>query len=232
MTALLAVLGLCLLTPLGAGAQQRPVPPRLADSSAKAIVAHMRGNVRGLEPFLRQTAGAQPRGKLDEIADSLVRIGSRDDSPAATSAVWTLASAGSRDSSSRKGVRYDGALDRLIRIHAEAPRQSQVRGAALEAMLEVEGRGRAIDYLFRVATSTDPSAGSAMRALTFDTDPQTTMSKATPAERSATLVRLRALWEKADAEPRTALNTGQPSVPDLRAWAFLSSLASQKGWVR
>jgi hypothetical protein len=166
----------------------------LADSSAAQILAHahagstLRSDV--IVDVMRQIGKAQPRAKLDELADSLVQIAL---TPAGSEGLGALLSAGALDRAD--GVPYDGALDHLMRIHRDA-HDMRTRQGALDHMLDVPGRDRAIQYLRQVAVSpSDSTAWVAIGKLFEDTAPGRQWP-ATPEQRQATLTMLHQMWEQ------------------------------------
>lgn len=146
----------------------------LRDSSARTIMAHVSRTSypSWLIDIMRAAHGPVARGKLDEIADSLVARAIAGPTPdEVASGNWTqsaadaLASAGDR--SQRRGTPYTGALDRLIRVHQQA-HSFTIRTGALAAMLGVVGRDRGLAYLKAVASSEDPTAWYAVNVLIID----------------------------------------------------------------
>jgi hypothetical protein len=218
--------------------QERPLPAHLADSSARAILAHTRSNPVAIAGILRQQSRNQPRPKLDELADSLVAMALRNpsalDSGRFVNMTSALNAAGGRNGS---GTPYAGALDRLIRIHQEYPSQLPGHSGVVEAMLSLADHDRAVEYVFRVATSTDQSAPYAMAALLYDVRNRGRFTGSTDAEREALRGRLRALWDRVKDEPYLpgggpGRGVGRPSIPDAKALSNLLVFARDEGWSR
>ena len=162
-----------LASPASGQARTRPA---IADSSAPRIIAHVgiEANAVWLRNILRQADAVYPQAKLDQIADSLVArsIDPRGTEPKtelhmrAVNAVNALAMAGA--SASLGGRPYAGALDRLITVHRQA-RPRDIRARALGGLLVISAdRPRAVDYLRRVAASSDPTAYDAVEFLITD----------------------------------------------------------------
>ena len=127
-----------------------------------------------IKDVLRQANGQESAGKLDEIADSLVgraidprQVGGNPVVHASASeAVGALVIAGLIGPV--PGRPYQGAFDRLVRVHQRAT-AGDVRARALAGLLSVTSpRTRAIAYLRDVAESKDPSAYNAMEFLITD----------------------------------------------------------------
>jgi hypothetical protein len=196
----------------------------LADSSAAQIFAHAHNGTvvgSGIYYLLRQAGKPQPRAKLDELADSLAQLAIR---PAGSyTAVEELWLAGAVQRSSESGpapasAAYDGALDRLIRIHRNGTDPS-TRQAALSVIPLVATHTRAIAYLRAVVTSNDPTAAFALLALARDADSTSDRSIGTSAERRVTLALLHQLWE-------------QKLVTEPGAMGELNRIAAFGRWVR
>lgn len=159
-------------------AAQQPAHSRLADSSVRVIMAHVGPHVRPFElvAILRNKDGQTPAAKRNEIADSLVgravsyRAARRSDTTqfaGAVRAVMALSLAGLTSAAAEAGRPYDGALDRLIRIHEQA-QVSEIRSRALESMLGGPDRARALAYVRSIAISRDPTAYKALSCLIMD----------------------------------------------------------------
>jgi hypothetical protein len=121
----------------------------------------------GTIQILRQEKRPQPRARLDSIADTLAAIAMRDvDRDRRLAALSELKVAGAQDPKAG-GISYPGAIDRLLRIHQEAP-DIATRQIALNGLLRVGDRRRALLYLRQVATATDETAWAALQELTGD----------------------------------------------------------------
>lgn len=164
-----------LLLPLGATAAQQHRDRLIADSSAAYIVAAAGPELQIiplLVRVLRQENGTYPRTKLDAVADSLtsraLRYRTTNDSAAhvaAVNAVNALAFAGA--ARAFPGRPYDGAVERLIRIHQQSTAQN-VRFHVVLMLPIVQGRQRALSYLRDIAASEDSTALSALNSLATD----------------------------------------------------------------
>jgi hypothetical protein len=126
-----------------------------------------------LRDILRQADAQYPTAKLDEIADSLVlraidpasaRRGS-EARRSAINAINALVLAGSV--ASLPGRPYASAFDRMITVHQQAASRG-VRARALGGMLATPSHSRALDYLRRVAESSDSTAYHAVEFLIVD----------------------------------------------------------------
>jgi hypothetical protein len=201
----------------------------MADSSAARIIARLHGSPHlRADWFIRimvQDGKPEPRAKLDELADSLAQIaiagGAADtDTPRgdeAAGAVTALHLAGLVGAS--RGTPYDGALDRLIRIHREAQNRA-LRVVALADLLAVPGRPAAIAYLREVATSNDVTASNALFYLIADAQGRGGPGKPpTAAQQQETASVLHDLFEK-------------HLVRDSKASRALDAWADTQGWVR
>jgi hypothetical protein len=225
---LLAAAGSC-LSIATLEAQHMP-RPRLADSAAVAILA-LEKDVANLSVILRQVGGAQPRAKLDELADSLAQRAILTGPNMPVPEINVLRTAGLRGQRASEDVPYVGALDRLIRIHRYAPVSPPSRRTeALFAINAVVGFDRAVTYLFSVATSADPTAVSAMWALESDATPASGMHLS-PAEMEHVRLMLRRLWDKVETHPIVPTRSS-PEVPDQMAFAALSQFARKQGWMK
>ena len=204
---------LSVFSPAVASAQGRG-NPAVADSSPARIMAHV-GNQAGavwLLDILRQSGAQHPQAKLDEIADSLVAraidpAGAQPTSEArkqAVEAINALMLAGI--SRSWNGRPYSGAFDRMIKVHRQAVAEG-VRERALAGML-VASHSRAVEYLRRVAESTDPTASDAIRFLILDADGGSSVALTpTAAERQASVAALKALASGGRVTDRNAATT-------------------------
>jgi hypothetical protein len=193
-------------------AQVRPheLQLRLSDSSVAVIMRHVGARLDHqamLLSILRGVDGVYSRAKRDEVADSLAARaianradgGSVQDSAqygAAARAVMVLGRSGmdrtpALDSSSQ-GQLYEGALDRLIRVHRSAPARA-IRSRALAAMLRQPDRARALGYVRSVAESPGEPAADAIQRLIEDATGFTEPPKPTPAQRDESLAVLRDL---------------------------------------
>lgn len=190
----------------------------IADSSPARIMARVGTNaaVPWLRNILRQSDTTYSRTKLDEIGDSLVARGVDARSAEARSnadhsaieAVIALTNAGR--SSTGPGHPYAGALDRLIAIHRQSP-ASSVRAHALEGMLAVSDRSRALQYLQAVAESKDETAYDAVEAMVADANGSGWAGeKPSPSEQQATIAALNALHTR-------------HRVTDRATWTLLDS---------
>jgi hypothetical protein len=209
----LALLAFVIVCAPAAAAQAR-TRPAIADSSARRIMARV-GSETGAVWFrdlLRQADGAQPRAKLDELADSLTTRAldpgsARRDSEAYVRAVnASLALMDAGTSRARGGRPYPGAFDRLVTVHRQA-RSLYVRRTALIGML-VTSHSRAVDYLRRVAESSDSTAVDAVELLTMDADGGSSAAiTPTAAERQESVSALKALASGRRVEEPEAANS-------------------------
>jgi hypothetical protein len=210
--------------PLAAQGKRSPLP--FADSSAPRIMSrlHQLPGFGGdwFIRIMRQDDRPQPRAKLDELADSLMQIAvsvgageaDRRRTDAAGSAVTALELAGSTSVS--YGSPYDGALDRLIRIHRDGKNRG-VRALALSVLFMVPGHAVALAYVGDVATSMDETAGNAVSDLAIDVHSDVNVS--TAAQKQETNALLRELFEKR-------------LVRDYHASINLEGWAHSQGWTR
>lgn len=175
--------------------------PAVADSSPARIMARVgaHADVAWLTNILRQSGATYSQVKLKEIADSLVARGidaraadPRSDAyTRAVAAIDALADAGSANTEA--GHPYVGALDRLIAVHQQATKVA-IRAYALQDMLNLADRPRAIAYLQKVAESADVTADFAVDALIVDSNGSGSAGeKRTPSEQQATIAALNAL---------------------------------------
>jgi hypothetical protein len=176
--------------------------PAIADSSPARIMTRVGPDADALwlRDILRQSGAQYPQAKLDQIADSLVAraVDSRATVPRsdartrALKAVNAISAAGS--DGALTGRPYAPALDRLITVHRTAPGRD-VRAHALAGMLNISSdRPRAIEYLRRVAESTDPTAYDAVEVLIADANGQGWGGvKSTASQQQQSIMALRAL---------------------------------------
>jgi hypothetical protein len=210
--------------PLAAQGKRPPLP--FADSSAPRIMSrlHQLPAVGGdwFVRIMRQEGRPQPGAKLDELADSLMQIAmsvgagetDRRRTDAAGSAVTALELAGSTSVS--YGSPYDGALDRLIRIHRDGKNRG-VLALALSVVFMVPGHPVALAYVRDVATSMDETAGNAVSDLAMDV--HSDVNASTEAQKQETNTLLRELLEKR-------------LVRDYHASVNLEGWAHSQGWTR
>lgn len=193
-----AVLLLTIVCAPAALAQGR-TRPAIADSSVPRIMARV-GSHPGavwLRDILRQADAQYPTAKLDEIADSLVLravdpAGAQRGSEArrrAIDAINALVLAGSV--ASLPGRPYAGAFDRMIMVHQQASRD--VRARALGGMLATPYHSRALDYLRRVAESSDSTAYYAVEFLIIDANGGSSVGLPPAAKRPESIAVLKAL---------------------------------------
>jgi len=195
-------LGALLLTILCAPAALAQGGTRLAiaDSSVPRIMARV-GSHPGavwLRDILRQADAQYPTAKLDEIADSLVLravdpAGAQRGSEArrrAIDALNALVLAGSV--APLPGRPYAGAFDRMIMVHQQAASRD-VRALALGGMLATPSRSRALDYLRRVAESSDSTAYHAVEFLIVDAGGGSLAGLPVTADRPESIAVLKAL---------------------------------------
>jgi hypothetical protein len=214
------------------------VPHRqLEDSSVKSIL-QMTPHVGELTAVLRQQRGSQSRAKLDELGDSLAaRAVQRSDVANVQSAeAEVLYRSGLPSTAPAEGVPYEGAVDRLVRIHRDVSRTPSAIRAGLPIMMTaMVGFDRVIPYLFSIATSTDSTAPAAMDALTIVADPAMAIGTASSSQRADLRRMLQRRWEQGDREPflpgpDAAEGRGKQAVPDARAWQRLVLFARKNGW--
>jgi hypothetical protein len=204
--------------------------PAIAYSSAPQIMSrlhrlqHFDLGAPLLLDVLRQNGRAQPRAKLDELADSLAEIAIEAGGPKAdrrrgnevVSALSALFDVGNEGFPG--GTPYDGALDRLIRIHREGHDRS-VRDIALRYSMAVVGHPRALAYLRGVATSSDETASNAMAVLLTDAQGHGLGKPPTAAQQQETNAVLRDLFDRR-------------VVKDFAASRDLDKWARSQGWYR
>lgn len=225
---------------------QIPAPPRIADSSVDRILA-LATNPAELGAVLRQQYGRASREKLDTLADKLTertmaagvsRPTSFEDPRYQT--VTALRHAGALPQG-RDGTPYDGAAERLIRIHRESPAGAPGRSSAVSALAEVTGFDRSAAYLREVATSRDPTAGPAMQALIQAASPGASAGMP-EGDRQLAMEILRSLWngvapvfanvggDSARARSQDALRKAMDTVPNVEAAGALWRFALTQGW--
>jgi hypothetical protein len=224
-------------------AAQRPAPRGIADSSIDRIIALASpGEVAGI---LRPVSRAHSRAKLDSLADRLTAraIGARgfDGDRIRLDAIEALRDAGLRVGPHRNGIPYDGAADRLIRIHRESPLVASSRSAALWALTQVVGFDRSSSYLHAVAGSSDPTAWDAMGALTLAGAGTAGVRDIPDEDRLIALKALRQLWDglRPAVDPEsgavvspTIISGAFATVPDEEARRILANFAAKQGWIR
>lgn len=151
-----------------------------------------------LQDMLRQADAQYPTAKLDEIADSLVlravdpasaRRGS-EAHRSAINAINALVLAGSV--APLPGRPYAGTFDRMITVHRLAASRD-VRARALGGMLGTPSRSRALDYLRRVAESSDSTTYYAVEFLIIDAGGGSLAGLPVTAERPESIAVLKAL---------------------------------------
>lgn len=191
----------------------------MTDSSAAAIMARVGAHPeqQPLRTVLRQVDGTYPRATLDALADSLANraISNREtalNSPGYARAVNALSALGTAGvAGDIPGRALDGTLDRLIRVHREAP-VLLIRSRALAVLPSVPDRARALAYLREVAGSSDATAVAAFNALLLDSQGGSLVGRQpTPEEQRASTAILRDLAEGQRAANPTV-------VGNLRMW--------------
>jgi hypothetical protein len=197
---------------------------------------YARRNQEAITTILRQRDRDQPRAKLDELADSMVVMALKNpstvDSGRFAVAARALADAGARG---RTGKPYTGALDRLIRVHKGYPSNLPGHSRVVEQMLMLDDHDRAVEYVARISTSSDPSARYAMGALIDDLRTAGRFTGSTASEREALLARLHALWDRVKTQPYLAGgrgSVGTETIPDPGALATLQVFAREQNWPR
>ena len=135
-----------------------------SDPSASDVAKLLRGRGGSGQALAvrTQARGNQSKQRRDEIADTLASIAigfpGKDKRASSTraAAVTTLVNAGAGRTGNKgaRGVPYDGAVDRLMRI-AEAGQSVGTRAAALWGLTQVPTSGRVLPFLRKMATSED-----------------------------------------------------------------------------
>lgn len=180
-------------------AQERSLPP-VADSSVARIMksAGSKAEAPWLRDMLRQTVRKHPKAKLDEIGDSLMaratnpagRNQGSEDYSRGVNAINALMLAGS--GAPMDGVPYDGAFDRMVKVHRSAA-SFLIRARALGGMLGTPSHARAVSYLRETAESTDSTAIVAIQFLIADANGGGWTRSPTATEQQESVAALKAL---------------------------------------
>lgn len=170
----LAVFAALIVPAITLHAQSRQENPTVADV-ASALRTHRRYSEAVW--VLTQAHGAQPRSKMDAVADTLVAIavGFPGNTPqairvrAAAMTGLMLAATGNAGGQTT-GTPYPGAVERFMRIAQTA--EIGTRAVALQSLAKLPATAQTIAFFRKVASSQDPVAGRAVMLLCNDMGPE------------------------------------------------------------
>lgn len=204
---LVALLGLG----LAATAEAQPSGRRSAAEIIATIRAH--GRISAAISVLSQHDSAYARPVLDELADSLTAMAvaadpEREGSDVALRVVGVLTDASSRYAR----VPYEGAAERLMRIHQQA-RDHAIRIVAFGSLLDLANIGRVLPYVRAFVTSEERDVDLGVSQIIMRAEERSVLFR--PEARAL----LRELYEG-------------NLVPDPEARLVLEAFAAEQGWSR